>query len=250
MNITAIGTHKITNWDTDLFKILDRHLHGMKERSILAITSKIVSICEGRVVKIGTKDKDELVRLEADYYIPQKESRYKVALTIKNGLMLPSAGIDESNTGGYFVLYPKNPQKTANTVRQYLKKRFGLNYVGVIITDSKTSPLRWGTTGVAIGYSGFVPLNDYIGKKDLFGRKLKVTKASVVDGLAVSAVVVMGEGREQTPLAVISDTPFVKFKKNDPSQKELEDLKISLADDLYAPILTRAPWKKKRLKNS
>ena len=52
------------------------------------------------------------------------------------------------------------------TVSDYLKK------VGVIITDSKTTPLRWGTSGVAISYSGFSPLKNYIGSPDIFGKEM------------------------------------------------------------------------------
>src|SRR6266508_2193439 len=69
------------------------------------------------------------------------------------------------------------------------------------ITDSKTAPLRVGVTGVTLAYSGFQALNDYVGTKDLFGRAWRMIKVNVVDALATAAVLVMGEGSEQTPLA-------------------------------------------------
>jgi F420-0:gamma-glutamyl ligase len=144
------------------------------------------------------------------------------------------------------VLWPHNPQQTANTVCAYLRQRFACTHVGVIITDSKTTPLRVGVTGVALAYSGFRALNDYVGTVDCFGRPLRMTKVNVVDALATTAVLVMGEGSEQTPLAVVSDLPFVAFQERDPSAEELQQLQIAVADDLYGPLLTSVQWHKGR----
>jgi len=244
MEIFSIKTHKIKPFKQNLFEILDKYLKSIKERSIVVITSKIVSICEGRVVKIETADKKELIKKEAEYFLPPEKNKYNVTLTVKGNLLIPTAGIDESNGNGHYILWPKDPQKTANEVRRYLCKRFSIKKIGVINTDSKTSPLRWGTTGVAIAYSGFSALNNYIGKPDIFGRKFKIQKANIADALATSAVLVMGEGSEQTPLAVIENVPFVKFKNKNPSKKELKDFRINMDEDLYGPLLKSVKWKK------
>ncbi|GJQ53410.1 MAG: hypothetical protein HKUEN02_22570 [Anaerolineaceae bacterium] len=114
----------------------------------------------------------------------------------------------------------------------------------MLITDSKTTPLRLGTTGVSLAYAGFSALNNYIGEPDLFGRELKVTKANVADGLAASSVLVMGEGSEQTPLALITDIPFVHFDPEAPTPEESKELRIPLTLDIYAPLITGASWKK------
>ena len=45
MRVQPIKTHQITTRDHDLFAVLDRHLTSLEEGAILAITSKIVSIC-------------------------------------------------------------------------------------------------------------------------------------------------------------------------------------------------------------
>lgn len=244
MRIQALKTHKITVDDTDLIKILDQYITVLTEGSIVAITSKIVALAEGRVVASDQADKEALVAQEAEYFLPRSSSKYGVSLTITGGQLVATAGIDESNANGYFVLWPEDSQKTANLIRKHLAQKFGLNKLGVIITDSKTTPLRWGVTGTAIAYSGFEPLNDLIGSKDLFGRELKMTKVNVLDGLAASAVLVMGEGTEQTPMAIIEDINFVEFSENDPSVDELESLKISIEDDIYAPLLTKVAWQK------
>ncbi|MBI2051845.1 coenzyme F420-0:L-glutamate ligase [Candidatus Roizmanbacteria bacterium] len=246
MKVTSVKTHRITTKDQDILAILDRYIYTLKERSILVVASKIVSICEGSVVPIGKIAKERLVEQEADYFLPKQKSKYGITLTVKGNTLIPSAGIDESNGRGYYVLWPKDPQRSADRIREYLCKRFLRKHVGVVITDSKTTPLRWGTTGVAIAHSGFEALRDYIGKPDIFGRKITVTKTAVADGLAAAAVLAMGEGAEQTPLAVIEEVPFVKFQARNPTKKELEDLHIELEDDLYAPLLENAGWKPRK----
>ncbi len=242
MNITALRTEKITRGES-IFHILDRAVREMPEKSVLAITSKIVAISEGSTMSKEGTAKEELVMQEADSYLPS-HTQYNVTLTIKNGILIPSAGIDESNADNQYVLWPRDAQRSANAVREYLIRRFGLKQVGVIITDSKTTPLRWGTTGIAIAHSGFQALNSYIGKPDLFGRTMKMSKANIMDGLAAAAVVVMGEGDEQTPLALIEDIPFCQFQDRNPTEEELRELRIELEDDLYAPLLKGVEWKK------
>jgi putative folate metabolism gamma-glutamate ligase len=244
MKVTPIKTHKITVDDSDLIKILDKYLIIFPEKSVLAITSKIVSITEGRFVKIGGVDKDELIKKESQFYLPREQNPYNVSITIARNMLAATAGIDESNGDGYYILWPKDPQRTANDVCRYLKRRFSLKDVGVIITDSKTTPMRWGVTAIALAYSGFKPLKDYIGKKDLFGRKFEFEKLSIVDSLAGAASVVMGEGAEQTPMAIISDLPFVEFQDRNPTVKELKELCISIDEDLYGPFLKNMKWKK------
>jgi dihydrofolate synthase / folylpolyglutamate synthase len=244
MKVAVIKTHKITIKDKDLFKILDKYLKKIRNRSIFVITSKIVSITEGRLLKMDGIDKDELIKKESQFYLPRSQNPYDISFTIVKNILAATAGIDESNANGYYILWPKDPQKTANKVRVYLKKRFNLKNVGVIIADSKTTPMRWGVTSIALSYSGFRPLKDYIGKKDIFGRKFKFEKLSIMDSLATAASVVMGEGNEQTPLAVISDVPFVKFQDRNPTRKELEGISITINKDLYGPFLKKVKWKK------
>ncbi len=249
MHITSIKTNKVIRGQDVLVDILDRYLKTCPENSVLAVTSKIVAICEGRVVSVTDTDKDELIKQESDYYLPRTASKYDTMLTINRNILIPAAGIDESNGNGYYILWPADPQKSANTVREYLKKRFGLHQVGVIITDSKTTPLRWGTTGISLAHSGFAALNSYIQKPDIFGRNLKMTKANVTDALSAAAVLAMGEGNEQTPLALMEDLPFVKFQPRNPIQKELQELHIALEDDVYAPVLMGARWKKGKVQD-
>lgn len=245
MQILPVRTHKITTKDKSIFDVIDKYIKKLEENSILVITSKIVSLCEGSVVSNNT-NKDELVQKEADMYLPKETNTYQVTVTIKNNVLAVNAGVDESNTKDGFVLWPKDAQKSANEIRAHLKERFKLKNIGVIITDSKTTPLRYGVTGIAIAHSGFLAINDLVGNLDIFGRPFKMTKVNVMDGIAAGCAVVMGEGNEQTPLAIVKDIKFVKFVDRNPSEEELSFLGIDPDKDVYGEFLKNAPWKAKK----
>jgi dihydrofolate synthase / folylpolyglutamate synthase len=245
MIVTPIKTNSIRVNQYSLTKLLDQYIHDFHEHEVLVVTSKVVSLGEGNVVSVETADKDALVASEADYYLPKEKNAWGVFISVKNNTLIAAAGIDESNGDGYYTLWPKDIQKSANEIREYLCERFNLKEVGVLITDSHLQPLRWGTVGTCLAHSGFMALNNYIGEPDVFGRKLTMTYSSVVEGLAASAVVCMGEGNESTPLAHITDVPFVHFQDRNPSDEELEKLHISIEEDIFAPLLTSVKWKQK-----
>lgn len=217
---------------------------SLPEKCIVAVTSKIVSLCEGRVVDIDETIKDTLIHEEAEWYLPRETNPFNVCVTIKNSVFIGGAGIDESNGNGKYVLWPKDVQKSANTIRELLKRRFNLTNVGVIITDSRLSPLRWGVTGVALSHSGFLPINSYVGKPDIFGRLLKFETSNIADMLAVSAVGVMGEGNEQTPLALIEAVEMVEFVDRNPTSEESLPIMGDMHGDVFSPMIEAVAWKK------
>lgn len=244
MIIQAIKTRLVTPGGCTLEALLDESIDDMSERSVLAVAGKVVSFCENRTLPYDSIDKDELVSREAQLYIPSEQNPYGVTLSVARNLLVASAGIDESNSAGRYVLWPSDPQASANHIRDYLRRRFDLNEVGVILTDSATRPFQWGTTGISLAYSGFNPLYSYIGQKDLFGRPFEYHTNNIQHGLAAAATLVMGEGAEQTPLGMLSDLDFVEFVDHDPTPEELARLRIDLESDVYAPLLKRAPWHK------
>lgn len=244
MKVTAYKTKKVVVGDK-LFPILDQYLPKLNEKDVVVITSKIIGICQGRVVKNDGKiTKDELVKKEADLLMPEKYIRFGVHLSIKDNIMIGSAGIDESNGNDYFVLWPKDLRKTVNEIWEYLRKKHGLKYLGVIISDSHSSPFRRGALGFGISWCGFKPLRNYVGKPDIFGRKLKVEQQDTTDSLAAAAVLVMGEGNEQTPLAVINELSEVEFVDRVPNEKEIEETTVTPKTDVYSGPLKISEWRK------
>lgn len=243
MKVRAIKTKKVTSSSAALFELLDEFLPELKERSVLALTSKIVSLCEGRTLPVEGTDLQALVREEAEWYMPDAEAQHGYTFTIAHNMLTPNSGIDESNSDGVYTLWPKDPWASAASVREYLKKRFGLEDVAVIIVDSDFLPLRWGTIGLALSYSGLEPVRRYYDKTDLFGRPLKLTRANVLDSLATAATFVMGEGAEQTPLAIIEDLPNVKFVQEDPTREEIAARRTPPSEDSFGPLLTGVEWR-------
>lgn len=246
MQVTAYKTKKIQPED-DLYKILDEYLPALEEKSVVLITSNIVGICQGNVMKNdGTVDKVALIKKEADwYYIDENLASFGILIpTITNDILIANAGIDESNANGNFVFWPKNLPETTIHIWEYLRSKQQIQNLGVIITDSRLTPLRWGTHGAGIAWCGFEPLKDYRGKPDIFEKALHMTQENILDGLAASAVTVMGEGNEQTPLAIVTDVPFVQFQDCPPTKEEQDRLRITKEDDLYGKLLTSVKWQK------
>ncbi len=165
--------------------------------------------------------------------------------TIKNNIFIPAAGIDESNADGYYILWPKDVQATAKQLWIWLRKKYKVKNLGVIITDSHTIPLRRGVLGISLAHYGFNPLKDYRDKPDLFGRLFKMAQTNIADGLAAASVVVMGEGSEATPLCLITDIPWVKFvTKPVISKLPFSSFEIKTKEDMYYPLFSSMPWKK------
>lgn len=249
MKIRTLKTRPITYKDS-LFQIIDTYIPPLQEKEILVITSKIISLCEGSVVaKNPDISKEELIRQSADAYlnIQSEPSSHGVQLTIKNNILIPSAGIDESNGNGMYILYPENIQESATTIWEHIRNRDKIKALGIIITDSHTTPMRRGVIGIGLGWCGFKPLYSYIGKPDCFDVPLRVTMVNVLDALAVASVFCMGEGNEQTPFSIIADAPKIEFQDNPPTIEEINELSIPMAEDLYAPLLNNGQWVKKNV---
>lgn len=248
MIVTPIKTERVKPGKSSLIEFLDHSITGMSEGSILVITSKIVALSEGRFLPKTEMISEAIIASEADYYLPKEFSPYGVPLTIRDNTFVARAGIDASNTDGAYSLLPSESYAVAKTVRLHMTERFKVNKIGIIISDSHSLPLRRGVTGVAIGWSGFKAIKGYEHATDIFGHHF-TTHSNVVDALATSAVLNMGEGNEQTPLALITDIPFVEFNAASPTTEELTYFKPKLEDDLFAPIINYSKLKKGKLKD-
>lgn len=236
MKVIPIKTRILEPPKDDIFDVIDKCCPKLEERDVLLVTSKILAIHQGLCIPMNSiENKDDLIEKEADVFIPRRECPGEhVILTIKNNTLIPSAGIDESNANGYYILWPKNSEKEAKIICEYLKKKFSIKDLAVIVTDSHTSPMRYGTIGISIGFYGLEPLKDYVDKKDIFGRVIKMTQNNVVDALSVAGVFAMGEGNEQTPMAIIRNADFIDFT----NEETYEKLLIPVKEDIYYPLLS------------
>lgn len=242
MKVTAYKLRKLLPPQDDLREAILASRISIKEGDVVAISSKVVSIAEGRCVPIVEIDKEELIKQEADWYLKAPESsRYRRHFTIAKGAMVGSAGIDESNGSDHYILYPQDPFKSARQLRTWIQKTYDVKEVAAVITDSTSSMLRRGAMGFALAWDGIDPLRDYRGTKDLFDRTIVIEMANIVDALAASAVLAMGEGNEQTPIAVIRDVPSISFQ-NRASAKD--QLVVAPEDDVFAPLFWNGKWKK------
>ncbi len=230
MNIKSIKTKLFKEGD-DLVKFITSEVKHIPDNSVLVVTSKIVALSEGRAVIIKSeKDLEKIIRQESQFAMKTKYTW----LTIKDGMVLASAGVDASNANGKIILLPKDSFKVASKIRIQLMKNYKIKKLGILISDSRLLPLRAGVVGVALGYAGFEGVRNYIGKPDLFGRILKFSRTDVADSLATAAVLLMGEGSERRPLALITNPPVVftnKINKN--------ELRIDIKEDVYQPLFEK-----------
>lgn len=228
MNVAPIKT-RIFKEREDLTAFITAYIPKIKDGTVLAVTSKIVALSEGRTATPkNKKEKERIIRAESEWAV---ESYPGWWLTIKDGTFVINAGVDDSNADGKVVLLPKDSFRAASKIRTELKKRYRIKRLGVIITDSRVAPLRKGVFGMALGYAGIRGLRDYRGKPDIFGRTLEVTEVGVADSLAAAAALVMGEGKERQPLSIIENAPVEFCEK-----VNRKELRIPRKDDIYRPL--------------
>lgn len=252
MHSLSLASRKIHSTD-NLVAAIDASLRAkketLKEGDILAIVSKVVALTEGGLVELSMKKNaiskhkrygiyepnpslDELIKKESDVLFPGD-----MFLTIKDGIFSPGAGIDTSNTPeGYALGWPKDSYSSARKLRAQLQKKYRCKKLGVLIFDSYILPLRNGVTGIALGYAGFRGIESYRGKRDLFGKPLRVTQKNVADGLAAAATLLTGEGNESIPFVIFRDAG-VKYTNAKISPQEI---RRAPKDCLYEPLYPKA----------
>jgi coenzyme F420-0:L-glutamate ligase len=239
INFETVKTRVVHPPKDSITDILDNL--KIKDGDIVFITSKILGIAEGRTAKINETTKESLIEQEAERHLPyvNKAGDFHVNLTVTQNILIPAAGIDESNANGYYVMWPKNPDESCRRIREYLIRKHRIANLGVVATDSHTTPLRWGVTGITIGLAGIKPLKDIRGEPDLFGRKIHITKVNLIDPLASMAVLLMGESNECTPIAILHNYKGINFS----DKSSMEDFKIPFKKDIYQPLIEVIPPK-------
>jgi coenzyme F420-0:L-glutamate ligase len=222
MRLYAVKTKVIKIGDDPVQAILqslrEQNLQ-LEDNDILAVTSKIISYAEGRLVKLSdvkpSKKAKELAQhfsLQpefAELILREAEKIYggveKAVLTLKNRILTANAGIDNKNAPvGFAVLWPSNAEKWAKQIKEEIKRKTSRK-VAVLIVDSGVIPLRIGTVGLALAVAGFKPIKDCRKEKDIYGKPLVITRHAIADGLASAAHLLMGEAAEKTPIVLIKD---------------------------------------------
>ena len=232
MRVRAIKT-KVFREGENLPDFVLRYL-APEEKSVVVLTSKIVALSERRTLPFkNQKEKEKIIKKESSFAVKTGQTWF----TIKDGMVMASAGVDESNADGKITLLPRDSYASAKYIREILKKKLKLKKIGVLITDSGFVPMRAGAVGLGLGYAGFRGVKNYVGQKDIFGRVLRMTRTNVADSLAAAAVLEMGEGRERTPLAVITAAPVEFASKTSKISKK--EMRIAPPKDLYAPLFNK-----------
>ncbi len=218
-----------------------------RNRDIIAVASKVIATSEGRVRQLSrVKPTRQAVRLGEKYSLPSEfvqlvlEEADEVyggvqgaLLTLKDGQAAANAGADRKNAPpNSAVLWPLDPKASAVRLRRGVKRNTGLN-VGVVIVDSRVTPLRLGTIGLSLASVGFMPVKDFRGKPDLYGRKASITFQALGDGIAAAAQLLMGEARESVPFVLVREAP-VEFAGRGGRME-----KMRLKDCLYMAQILR-----------
>src|SRR6266516_1525364 len=222
---------------------------GIREKDVLVVGQKAVSKAEGRLVDITsvrpskramviarkTGRKSGFVQIVLnDSKKVVRADKMALIVTTRHGWTCLNAGVDKSNVKGdqNYALLPTNPDVSARKIRNRIRRLTGKE-IGVIITDTHSRPFRLGQVEETIGIAGISPFVDYRGSKDLFGYELRFKNVAVADELAGAAELVMGQGREATPAAIIRGLRRVRFQ----DRARSSDLTGPASEDLFKGTL-------------
>ena len=223
----------------------------LEDNDVLAVSSKFVAMSEDRIVKISSvvpkakarklakkmrmmPEFAEIVLRESDAVLGGVRG---FLLAVKDDIIAPNAGVDKSNVyPGHAILYPANPASSARRIRREILRRTGRK-VGIVLTDSRLMPGRIGTSGVAVACAGIEPVDDCIGRKDLFGNTLRVTKRALADDIAAAAQLLMGEAAEAVPVVLVRPkSPPWRYTERNIKNSEM---RISWKKDIYVAGLRK-----------
>ena len=195
----------------------------LRQGDILCVASKVVSMAERRIIRLKSMQVSNTAQRLATKYSMNRQLAQVVVdeadsiwggvkgflLTVKHGILTANAGVDVKNSpAGTAILWPVDPDISASLLRASVMRDRNAR-IGVAIIDSRITPLRLGTGGIAIGLSGFRGIRDERGKFDLYGRRIMVTQANLADDVASAAHLLMGERDERRGLVVVRNAPVV-----------------------------------------
>ena len=173
---------------------------GPREGDVIAVTQKVVSKAEGRVVPEEGVGRSAWVERETVRAVARR-GELVIAQT-RHGFVCANAGVDASNVQeGFLTLLPEDPDGSAERLRADLSRRLGVA-VAVVITDTFGRAWRRGLVNVAIGCAGLPALVDLRGRTDHLGRELEATVVALADEVAAASGLVMAKDA-RVPAAVV-----------------------------------------------
>src|SRR5258708_7636314 len=231
ISLTAIENIPTVKAGDDLAALICRGLDDtglrLEAGDILVVCQKVVSKAEGRTVNLKDFEPSEFARNLAKQW--EKDPRaVEVVLRQTNrivrndrgviivetgpGWVCANAGVDESNSleDDRAILLPEDPDASARTLRDAIRRRFGVT-VAVLITDTFGRPWRDGLTEVCLGIAGMNPILDLRGTTDLGGRELHHTVIAIADEIASAAGLLM-EKAGATPAVVMRGYKYEPYE--------------------------------------
>lgn len=217
----------------DLVELLSAALSPLDVRDgdVIAVTQKVVSKAEGRIVREDDGGREAWVRREARRVVARRGDL--VVAETRHGFVCANAGVDASNIeAGFLTLLPEDPDGSAERLRAALSDRLGAD-VAVVITDTFGRPWRRGVVNVAIGCAGIASLVDLRGTADHVGRELEATVVALADEVAAASGLAMGKA-ERVPAAV------VRGVRHDGASVPVSELVRPPEEDLFraSPLLS------------
>lgn len=226
---------------------------GIEDGDVILVSQKIVSKAEGRLANLSEVVPSERAQEIAaktgkdaafvELVLRETEAVVKAVMGLlvvkdRRGWVCLNAGVDKSNVsamdGKGISLLPVDPDESARRVRKGIIK-LTKKKVGVIVCDTYSRPFRRGQMEFAIGVSGVRVFKDYRGEKDLFGYVLTVKNVAVVDELACAAELVMGQGNEAVPVAIVKG--FKRAQLCEESESSIKELQLAEHEDLFEGTL-------------
>ncbi|WP_413450687.1 coenzyme F420-0:L-glutamate ligase [Georgenia phoenicis] len=179
---------------------------GVAEGDVVVVASKVVAKAERRLVAARTREEleaaidSQTVRVVASR--PRPDGSMLRIVETPQGLVMAAAGVDSSDVPlGTALLLPEDPDDSARRLRRGLDARLGVR-PGVVVTDTVGRPWREGVADIAIGAAGIVVLEDHRGRRDGYGRELRMTQIAAADEIAAAAELVKGKA-DGRPVAVV-----------------------------------------------
>ncbi|PYX81654.1 MAG: coenzyme F420-0:L-glutamate ligase [Acidobacteria bacterium] len=226
----------------ELANAIQRAKLWLEKGDILVVKHKIVSKAEGQLVELGAIRPSASARRWGERFgvdarvteVAVRQAKRVVRrgkgvliTETRHGLVCANSGVDVSNVDGgrHALLLPEDPDRSAQRLYRELKKRIRLA-IPVIISDSFGRPWREGLTEVAIGVAGMKAIDDYRGRSDPHGYRLRASVDAVADELACAAGLVCGK-LARTPACIIRGFRY------QPGRGQARDLIRPPVNDLF-----------------